>query len=238
MPATPPDQAPTASSATHSPEQRRVRPRQVFSDLLTPAPEPAPSGEEPTTALAAPPTPVTEAPAHPDGQPAIPRPRDPVAGTQLVGSAGQAPQGDSAPAAGASQPEEEFDPKAGPPVGVIVGAVIVGATVLVLAALGMPYLMSKLRGPAEGPTYAVGDCVVQQGDNAVLAECTASGAYEIVSRVAIAADCPDPTSPTVAAGEDVFCLEAAGAHSAEEQDGPTDDASAGPDDEASEPETE
>ena len=93
----------------------------------------------------------------------------------------------------------------------------------------MPFLLSKLRAPAESPTYAVGDCVVQEGDNAVIAECGAAGAYEIVSRVAIATDCPDPTLPTVAAGDDVFCLERAGP---EEADGPADEDAAVEDDAA------
>ena len=193
------------TASPRPPEARRGRPLPVFSDLLAPSPEqsqhPAEAGGQVTTA------------APPGAPGTIPHPRNPQpdAGaapdaSRPPGAAGPAPTDGSA--AGTA---EELDPKAGPPVGLIVGAVIAGAAVLVLAALGMPFLLSKLRPPAQGPTYAVGDCVVQDGDNAVIADCTEPQAYEIVSRVATATDCPDPTLPTVAAGEDVFCLEPVGA---------------------------
>lgn len=99
--------------------------------------------------------------------------------------------------------------KAGPPVGVIVTVVIIGAALLVVVALGMPFLLQQLRAPAASVTYTVGECVVQDGSNAVVADCTEPDAYEITLRVAAPEDCPDPTNPTVAAGRDVFCLEPA-----------------------------
>ena len=189
----------------------------VFSDLIGPAPDPAaPAGAE-----------RSQPPAG--GDAAIPHPRGPLSDPHSSTPPPQAsPPPDPAPTSGEPDPVEDFDP-AGPPVGVIVGVVIVGAALLVLAALGMPFLLSKLRAPAEGPTYAVGDCVVQQGENAVIAECTAAGAYEIVSRVAVATDCPDPTLPTVSAGDDVFCLEPvgpsdSGGATADDGDGTGDDA--------------
>ena len=233
---------PQVAASPRPPEVRRGRPMPVFSDLLTPGPEQSPSpvedgGQATTTAATG---------ASAGGGP-IPHPRGPVAAPEAGAAPDPFADVSRSPAAAAAGPtpadgsatgsSEEADPKAGPPVSLIVGAVIAGAALLVLAALGMPFLLSKLRPPAQGPTYAVGDCVVQDGDNAVIADCTEPRAYEIVSRVAAATDCPDPTLPTVAAGEDVFCLEPAGADE-EAGDGAGGDESSGEGDQAAEADSE
>jgi hypothetical protein len=105
---------------------------------------------------------------------------------------------------------EESPPpgKSGPATGVIVGAVLIGATLLVLGALAIPFLLEKLRGPDGPGQYSVGDCVVQEGENAQPADCGDPDAYEIVSQVDNQEDC-DPTQPAIeveGTPTQVYCL--------------------------------
>jgi hypothetical protein len=87
--------------------------------------------------------------------------------------------------------------KSGPSTGLIVGMVLVGATVLVVGALGVTFLLGQLRGTTGSSTYQVGECVVQSGDAAEPADCADPGAYEIVAQVDSQADCGDPTQPAI-----------------------------------------
>jgi hypothetical protein len=87
--------------------------------------------------------------------------------------------------------------RSGPSTLLIAGAVLIGATVLVVGALGVTFLLQQLRGSAESTTYQVGECVVQSGDAAQRADCTDPGAYEIVAQVDNDDDCDDPTQPTI-----------------------------------------
>ena len=95
----------------------------------------------------------------------------------------------------------------------IVGAVMIGATLLVLGALSVPFLLQRIS--AEPATsYSVGDCVVQDGPNAQLADCADPGAFEVVAEVDSRAECADPTQPAIeVAGPPAqfYCLVPAGA---------------------------
>lgn len=102
--------------------------------------------------------------------------------------------------------------RGGLPIGVIVAAVLLGAALLVVLALSVPALLQRLQeDPA--PTFAVGDCVIRDGDAAQPADCTEPDAYEIVVEVGRIEDCPAyPQQPAVNVdnGSLVFCLEPAG----------------------------
>jgi hypothetical protein len=87
--------------------------------------------------------------------------------------------------------------RSGPSTGLIVGAVLVGATLLVMGALSVPFLLQQLRGPAGSTSYQVGDCVVQAGDAPRSADCTEAGAYQIVGQVERQDQCEDPTQPAI-----------------------------------------
>jgi hypothetical protein len=151
--------------------------------------------------------PAPAAPPPPFGspQPAQPfdAPQPPPTGAQPT----RTPQPDPQPV---DQPvAEPAEPRSGLPVGVIVGVVLVGATVLVLGALSIPYLLGRLNPPPAQVTYTVGDCVAQDGSAARPVECTEPGAFEIVSQVENRDDCEDPTQPAVeVAGPPVrfYCL--------------------------------
>lgn len=90
----------------------------------------------------------------------------------------------------------------------IVGLVLISAALLVLAALGVPYLLQRLNdgGPV---SYTVGDCVVQNGNEARTVECSEPDAFLITSQVDRQDQCEDPTQPAIeVAGPPVrfFCL--------------------------------
>jgi hypothetical protein len=96
---------------------------------------------------------------------------------------------------------------------VIVGAVLVSATLLVMVALLVPWLLQQLGADPERP-YAVGDCVVQQGTNAVLADCGEPDAFRVVLEVERIEDCPDyPAQHAITVSEPpaVFCVSPVGA---------------------------
>jgi hypothetical protein len=109
--------------------------------------------------------------------------------------------------------EEPAGRSSGPPTGLIVGAVLIGATLLVLGALSVPFLLQRFSENGGEATYSVGDCVVQDGANARLTDCGDEGAFEIVAQVGTRAECTDPTQPAIeVAGPPVqfYCLAPAG----------------------------
>jgi hypothetical protein len=98
--------------------------------------------------------------------------------------------------------------RTGPPVGLIVSAVLASAALLVMIALSIPLLLQNLQS-SPAPPYAVGDCVVQDGQQPREADCAEPGAYEIVLEVDEIADCPDyPAEPAITVSEPsaVYCL--------------------------------
>jgi hypothetical protein len=113
-------------------------------------------------------------------------------------------------ATGATTAPAEDSRKSGPGTWVIVGAVIGGATLLVLIGLGIPALLRQFTAPA-AVAYTVGDCVVENAGGAPsLADCTAQGAYRITEQVSGQAECPDLNQPSIEVRRDpavVFCLQ-------------------------------
>jgi hypothetical protein len=101
-------------------------------------------------------------------------------------------------------------------VGVIVGAVLGAAALLVAIALSVPLLLQKLQGNA---SYAVGECVVRDGEEAVPSDCSEPDAYEIVVEVGALEECPDfPDQQAITVRETgtVFCLNPVEAATGEE----------------------
>ena len=108
--------------------------------------------------------------------------------------------------------EEEDPDRSGPRISVIVGLVLLGATLLVLLAIGAVYGLSQLSRSST-PDYAVGQCVIQDGTSADLADCDQPGAFEIVSEVDTREECPDQAQPAIEVPGSpvrVFCLVPAG----------------------------
>jgi len=135
--------------------------------------------------------------------------------------------------AGAGEDPDDPD-RSGPRISVIVGLVLLGATLLVLVAIGAVYGLSQLSR-SNTPDYAVGECVVQDGTSADIADCDQPGAYEIVSEVDTREDCPDQAQPAIEVPGSpvrVFCLAPAGDPGAGPTDAPADPPSESP---ASEP---
>jgi hypothetical protein len=80
---------------------------------------------------------------------------------------------------------------------VIVGLVLIGATVLVLGALSVPFMLERLGDSAGQAGYTVGECVVQDGTTPKSADCTDPTAYQIVEQVDSQDQCDDPTQPAI-----------------------------------------
>jgi hypothetical protein len=117
-------------------------------------------------------------------------------------------EGPSKPASPA-QPAADDGRKSGPGTWVIVGAVIGGATLLVLIGLGIPALLRQFSEPAT-VGYTIGDCVVESAGTPSLAACTTPGAYRITEQVAAQAECPDRNQPSIEVRLDpavVYCLQ-------------------------------
>jgi hypothetical protein len=99
--------------------------------------------------------------------------------------------------------------RSGPGTWVIVGAVIGGATLLVLIGLGIPALLRQFSEPA-AVGYSVGDCVVESAGTPSLAACTAPGAYRVTEQVPSQAECPDLNQPSIEVRREpavVYCLQ-------------------------------
>jgi hypothetical protein len=74
------------------------------------------------------------------------------------------------------------------------GLIIVLITVAVLAVAGAgAYIGLSLK--KSDPDYAVDRCVVQQGTNATLVDCSVDGAYRIISVVDSDTECQDARQP-------------------------------------------
>jgi hypothetical protein len=80
---------------------------------------------------------------------------------------------------------------------VIVGLVLIGATVLVLGALSIPYLLDRMSESAGQVSYTVGECVVQDGTSPTSADCADPSAFVIVEQVDSQDQCDDPTQPAI-----------------------------------------
>jgi hypothetical protein len=92
---------------------------------------------------------------------------------------------------------------------VIVGAVIGGATLLVLIGLGIPALLRQFSEPV-AVGYSIGDCVVESAGTPSQAACTTPGAYRITEQVATQAECPDINQPSIEVRRNpavVYCLQ-------------------------------
>jgi hypothetical protein len=74
-------------------------------------------------------------------------------------------------------------------------SVIIGATLLVGLAVGIPWLISG--GNDSGFSVNTGDCVKKAGDEAVKAGCGDPGSFEVVSIVTAKEQCADPGQPYV-----------------------------------------
>jgi hypothetical protein len=215
LPTRTPGETPLPTRASLGPPlpTRPPRPRQaaglpVYSDLLAPetAP-PLPAAPAPPPPMSAPPPaqpesaqPMWQAPPEPPAAPAT-APGEPYIPQQRMGV-------EPAEHQPAGQEVGGGPGKSGPSTGIIVGAVLVGATLLVLGALSVPFLLQQLRGPSESGSYTVGDCVVQAGADAEPADCSEPNAYEIVSQVDRQEDC-DPTQPAIRVDgppAQVYCL--------------------------------
>jgi hypothetical protein len=110
------------------------------------------------------------------------------------------PQG-ARPATGAIATEPKPERK-----GRLIVGVLVGCVALLAVAFGGLFLIYKLAGP----TFKVGDCVKQNGNDAVAASCTDEGAYKVVSSVKSADEC-DQTQPFVKLDDEILCLKPASA---------------------------
>jgi hypothetical protein len=73
--------------------------------------------------------------------------------------------------------------------------VIIGAGLLVGLAFGLVYLIS---GDSDsGFSVSAGECVKQDGEEAVKVSCTEAGAFEVVSITDTREQCADPGQPYV-----------------------------------------
>ena len=109
---------------------------------------------------------------------------------------------------GTGEPEERPTEAAGSHVGLLIA---VGVVVL-LAVIGLTaYMWPRTNG---GPQFAVNSCVKQIDNTAEAVDCTAAGAYRVVSRVDNRDLCPDAKQPYVELSEGdnpILCLAPANA---------------------------
>jgi hypothetical protein len=86
-------------------------------------------------------------------------------------------------------------------------AVLCAAVLLLVVPLGIVWLATR----SSDPSFEIGSCVRRSGDKAVAADCTASDAFTVVSRVDTHDKCTDPPGqPFVVVGDEgddsVLCL--------------------------------
>jgi len=79
---------------------------------------------------------------------------------------------------------------------ILIGVIIVAGLIVGLA-LGLVYLISGDSDGGNGFAVKTGECVKRDGEQAVKASCTDSGAYEVVSIVDAKEKCGDPGQPYV-----------------------------------------
>ena len=75
-------------------------------------------------------------------------------------------------------------------------------------AFGITWVATRGSGT---PTFEVGSCVRQSGNEAVQADCGSEGAFTVVSKVKKTSECADTKQPYVVVpasggGEEVLCL--------------------------------
>jgi len=142
----------------------------------------------------------------------------PVMGAPVIGGQGQpappAPRGvrptDEPPGGQALVKRWEADDYAASPSessGSHTGLLIAVGVVVLLAVVGLTAFMWP-RGSA-GPEFAVNSCVKQSGNSAVAADCGATGAFMIVSKVDRPEQCTDRDHPYVELGSGrnrILCL--------------------------------
>ncbi len=91
----------------------------------------------------------------------------------------------------------------------LVVSLVIVAVVFLLAVAGTGVVVA-LNNAGDG-TYAVNSCVKRDGDKAVEASCSESGAFTVVSKQDKQEDCPDPNQPFVVlehkgSNDQVLCL--------------------------------
>ena len=91
--------------------------------------------------------------------------------------------------------------------GLIIGVVIAAVAVLVLAAVGVTWMLSA----KSTSNFAVNSCVKRSGDKAESVSCSTAGSFQIVSKVGSPSQCPDQAQPYVVLQEkgksdQVLCL--------------------------------
>jgi hypothetical protein len=125
--------------------------------------------------------------------------------SDLVTHPGQEPPANVAlgPLAGGGEPPPRKSRKA------LVVSLVIVAVVFLLAVAGTGVVVA-LNNAGDG-TFAVNSCVKRDGDKAVKANCSDSGAFTIVSKQAKQEDCPDPNQPFIVlqhkgSDDQVLCL--------------------------------
>jgi integrin beta 8 len=116
------------------------------------------------------------------------------------------PDAEAATAAPAS--DDKADPPPKERNGRVLAIVLGTAVMLLVIPLAVVYLFTRSSGDGFNP--AVGACVRQSGNTAEAATCGEPGAFEVVSRVDDAANCPDKGQPIVeisgGRADNVLCL--------------------------------
>jgi hypothetical protein len=91
----------------------------------------------------------------------------------------------------------------------LVLSLVVVAVVFLLAVAGTAVVVALNN--AGDTSFAINSCVKQNGDQAVKADCSDSGAFTVVSKVEKQESCPDPNQPFIVlehkgAKDQVLCL--------------------------------
>jgi hypothetical protein len=125
--------------------------------------------------------------------------------SDLVTHPGQEPPPNVAlgPLPGSDEPPPRKSRKA------LVVSLVIVAVVFLLAVAGTGVVVA-LNNAGDG-TFAVNSCVKRNGDQAVKASCSESGAFTVVSKQAKQEDCPDPNQPFIVlqhkgSDDQVLCL--------------------------------
>ena len=115
---------------------------------------------------------------------------------------------DAEPAAAPASTDDKPDPPPKERNGRMLATVLGAAVLLLVIPLAVVYLFTRSSGDGFNP--AVGECVRQSGDTAVAATCSEPDAFEVVSRVDNATQCPDKDQPIVEVSggrsDNVLCL--------------------------------
>jgi hypothetical protein len=90
----------------------------------------------------------------------------------------------------AAEPEPEPTPQVRN--GRVLLAVLAAAALLLIVPFAIVWALTRSSGES---SFEVGSCVKESGSAAVSADCSEVGAYEVVSKVADAAECPDRNQP-------------------------------------------